>query len=144
MSQATTGQVDLVEYFKHEGALLYCGQTEPAWTPGAPVEVYAPGLSPQRWSTWVHSQVMVRGQLCALLLTGQLIRASDGRRIHAITGEPFQGRHEAAATPQEGRRMAWNVPGDPTASLPRLGRRHRARAQRGPHPQGDIFKKVQR
>lgn len=122
MSQATTGQVDLIEYFKREGALPYYGQICAGWTPGAPVEVYAPGLSPKRWSTWVHSQVMVRGQLCALLLTGQLIRASDGRRIHAITGEPFQGRHEATATPQEGRRMAWGVRGDVHRALPRPGR----------------------
>lgn len=131
MSQTTTGQVDLVEYFKREGALLYCGQTCAGWTPGSPVEVYAPGSEPQRWSTWVHSQVVLRGQLCALLLTGQLVRTSDGRRVHSLSGEPLSGRHEATATPREGWRLAWNVPGDPTrTSLPRPGPRRRARAKR--------------
>jgi hypothetical protein len=118
----------LVEYCQRAGALVYCGETAPAWVAGAPVEITAPGDG-AALCTWVYHLVVIRGQVCALLLTGQLVRTSDGRRVHSVTGLPFEGRHEATATPCEGRRLAWGVTVDVHRALPRPGRK-----RRGPEP----------
>lgn len=120
----------LVEHCAERGALVYCGQIAPAWVAGAPVEITTPSDG-AALCTWVYHLVVIRGQVCALLLTGQLVRTSDGRRVHSVTGLPFEGRHEATALPCEGRRLTWGVTVDVHRALPRPGRKSR-RGQQEP------------